>query len=140
MLYKVNIGDWSDDGHGKFETYVVDVDCSSETLKDNFDRAVKELGFSPFDIARGYEDNSMTIDQFDRLEDAGYSFDSRMEPDKYYYFIDGPEEMLEIIMFFVSYGSDEVIWRIISEDIPILAGGYGAVVGRSNHIGYGLFY
>ena len=65
------IGDYSGDGHGQTETVTVDIsggDISDAALSRSFDEAVKEVGFSPYEVLNQYEDSTLSSADWDALK------------------------------------------------------------------------
>lgn len=142
--YEITLGDWSDDGHGKTMTTIVDIpdSISVEDLKDSYSKSVEEFGFRLEAIAEEYEDNVVPAVYAENLIAAGFyaeNFDILDEGEyagKYYIGTDG---LLELSMFMIGRHIENFTWSSLTEtDIPILIGGYNAILEKST--GYGLFY
>lgn len=126
MRYKIVVGDWSDDGHGKTETFIYEVDCNNkEVLFKAFQRNIRTIGFDPASVCDEYEDYEWPEDVVSRLEELGFDCGEQMA-----------EDYANMLMFFFTYGT-LFTYSLISEDeMPTLIGDYDAVT--NNHYGYGI--
>lgn len=72
--FTVNIGDWSDDGHGKTEEYVFGCNKPMKDVVSAFKKACKKLPREtyPTAIFEDYEDHSLTPKAYFEIFDAGY--------------------------------------------------------------------
>lgn len=162
--FNVVIGDWSDDGHGKSDTFTVEVPdwFTPEIIKANYDANVDIWGFSPSDFASEYEDYHINSDHALMLLRAGLDEDALLidyeeisddhdltDDDTSWddYTVKDPDAMLKICMFFISHGLDTFTWKKI--ELPILFGGRLSEDRRSTtsslcdtnnaYVGYGLY-
>lgn len=62
------IGDWSDDGHGKCETFLVDSNVSVETLRELHFLAPEQLGFEIGSICQDYGDCTISQEVLAKLK------------------------------------------------------------------------
>ncbi|EBS4516538.1 hypothetical protein DQT32_03845 [Salmonella enterica subsp. enterica serovar Braenderup] len=141
--FKVNIGDWSDDGHGRNDVIVVESTEPNEKVQDAFKTAGKKIGVIEHDrfvIAEDYEDYRLREDHAEFLKDAGVEFEDILyndgtdeEPD--YMFEGGSEAMVHLVMRIAQTELD-FEYKIVNDSIPNFNGYWG----RNNiSIGYGLF-
>jgi hypothetical protein len=82
-VYTAVIGDWSDDGHGKTETILVETNMSPNVIKRAYEKTAKKTklrlqgeSYSKgledcVGLFRDYEDNKMAAEQADALVAAG---------------------------------------------------------------------
>lgn len=71
--FTVNIGDWSDDGHGKTEEYVFGCNKPMKDVVSAFKKASKSLKLViPTTIFEDYEDRSLTAKAYFEIFDSGY--------------------------------------------------------------------
>ncbi len=144
MKYKITVGDWSDDGHGKTETFIVDVvGASRKQMFDNYKRNVDRLGFDPQNIANEYEDSYWPREAVEKLQEVGFPFPEEFDIDDEYYsdWLD-LEMYVNLIMFFMTNGLN-VAWGIVKgEEMPTLIGGYDGYKSdrHTSHFGYGYFH
>lgn len=73
MKFYIPFGDWSDDGHGKYENLLVEAPSMEGLLKAQ--EKIKERYGKDFfsHIADEYEDSSIGDDVYEALKDTGYS-------------------------------------------------------------------
>jgi len=153
--FKIAVGDWSGDGHGKSDDYTVEVPdkFTTEILGANFEKNVADFGFGPSDFAYKYDDSTCSPEKFEVLRDKGF-FDLNYDPNDYDddfdgifweqstkgdYFVGEPEVMAKIVMFYFGYGLEDFSWEFVGEDIPYLLGHYSQVT-KTTSVGYGLYY
>lgn len=74
----LNIGDWADDGHGKYKTVraLIDgSDVSNEALKNNLNKFEKETGVRLKDLLENYQETQIEIDTFLKIIKSGVRLD-----------------------------------------------------------------
>ncbi len=74
-MYTINIvvGDWSDDGHGKTETFVFECSHSPEDVQTAHTKGITAEQHKVIDtIAEEYEDQTLTEDHIRVLEEIGF--------------------------------------------------------------------
>jgi hypothetical protein len=150
MKVKVTMGDWSNDGHGMTQVDIVELPTvmSEDELNEMYKLGVDIVGYDMTEkVARGYENNSIDEDMYERLLTLGYDpyklkrvkgmWDEFAEfnRERAIYYIN-PELYLDIYMFFVGLGYEQKFgtmdsfgYLIVSDDMA------EARIG-----GYGLFY
>lgn len=137
-LIRIPIGDWGNDGHGKYTNFEFKVPAkfTKEILSENYEKNKAEFGFGLNDFANEYEDQSIYIEQFKILVEAGYVHDSSnvdMEDD---FEVDLVEkDLLKIAIFFISHGLEDFRYKVIEPDFTLFRGDSGT----ESMIGYGLF-
>lgn len=150
MKLKVTLGDWSNDGHGMTEVFIVDLPTviNQSELEEMYNLGAGVIGFDLIkQVCRNYEDNRIDLGWYDRLTTLGYEpYDFKKEAgkwDSYPEFDEGEyaylttELYLDIYMFFVSVGYEKMIgtndsfgYRVVSDDMPqVTIGGYGLFYG-----------
>lgn len=153
----VVLGDYSDDGHGKTETLVVEAggeDVSDTALRASYARAVESAGFSPYDILNDYEAYAIDIDSWEKL-DAVWTEGARARDALAGTWVPGPEftytddadqegtaPMLSLVMAFVGFGIRDFRWSPLSNTPPVVMGGWEPLLGKdtgSTMLGYGLY-
>ncbi len=71
--FNMPIGDWSDDGHGKTETFVFGCNKPFNDVVDAFRKAARaDQDISPTEIFHDYENHSLTEDAYFAIFDAGF--------------------------------------------------------------------
>jgi hypothetical protein len=150
--FKIPIGDWSDDGHGKCDEYTIN--CSHpvsevrQGYKDsckltgisfnhNQDYTGKNLGYgSPYQIATEYESSTISEEALEILKEHKIDFDFEVEEDEEYY-IEGSEEFLKLLMAFIKLSIPDLKYEITGEDLEYLNGYWNKDLNVQ--FGYGLF-
>jgi hypothetical protein len=147
-IIRFPIGDWSDDGHGKCEYFLVTSNMSVDKVRDIHHNVKSILGFDISDICCDHEDSELSLDIFDKLKAADYSieWDTDDEAMGRYFSSEharymGPEEVFNLwigILMFVCPDLVLIPCSIDYDDIHF----YGTdEQGRHiNSPGYGCFY
>ena len=162
-LFKVPVGDWSDDGHGKYEDYYVEANYSAQEMRQAYKDTCKKIGLQMNHntdytgieglkswgnwryLLTNYEQSSISEEAIEILLEHGFDFENfdgeRDENDKLIvqdiYF--SSENVFELFMWFVSYSmpNDFEYKQVTFEAEPIV--GYWND-GLNHQIGYGVFY
>lgn len=73
-MFNMNLGDWSDDGHGKTETRTYGCNKPFKAVVAAYEKACKLLPteIHPDKIFEDYEDHSLTEETYFAIFDAGY--------------------------------------------------------------------
>lgn len=76
MMYSLELGDWSDDGHGITKVFYVNIPdvFTIEQIAANHQKNVERFGFDYSNIAEEYEDSTISTHQIEVLEQAGLRF------------------------------------------------------------------
>lgn len=161
--FKVPIGDWSDDGHGKCDIFTVEANYTVGELQQAYKDSCKLTGISfnhgddftglnlPWNhpesddrhIATEYEDYSISkLASTILLEHGidvwkGFNKDAFKERENAP--IDGSENLLDLIMKFInlSIPSKDLEYKIVGDDLPYLNGFWNP--NLNVQFGYGLF-
>ena len=143
MLFSAIIGDWSDDGHGKTETFVLDVEghFTNDCIKDAYARSKARYGRGLEDVANLHEDSDVPVDWIKQMQDEGLShlpgdFEWALEYGRYGIPAQ-PEDLVHILIHMIKMELPDFHAEIVQ--IPLLAGGFGAAIGTREFIGYGCF-
>lgn len=137
MIYRIVLGDWSNDGHGRTQVYDVNVTgATKETLIENYKRNIEIIGFDPEKLCEEYEDSSWPEDVIDKLLAVGYRFPDEFDKeDKYYDDWLTQEVYIDMLMFFATYRLEGVHYAFANDQVDYLFGGSGF-----GSFGYGYFY
>ena len=150
-MFKLDIGDWSDDGHGKKETFLVKSSHGIEDVREAYFKASRDLPdcICPENFVSKYEDTSISRKVYDTAKKHGYDLfchwgdespsDPTEEDLQYPQITD--RGMAEYTLWFISRGNEEIKLEIEKDiETPTFAF-YGAdSKNRSiGFIGYGLF-
>lgn len=146
MKMKVILGDWSNDGHGMTEMFVVEIPHMKDRAEVGkfYKKGVEKLGFDlTKEVCREYENPMMRDYHYEILLDDGYvPYEFKLQESKYDEIPDYSEEedvyittelFLDIYMHFVSVGyADEVgssksfYYHVADDDMEQMRiGGYG---------------
>jgi hypothetical protein len=150
MKTKVVLGDWSHDGHGITDLFVIDLPTvtGSDELDSFYAIGTEIVGFNlTKEVCSNYEDNVVDIDKYTKLVELGYlPYSFKKTESKWgdelpeYSEYDGrcgywicKEVFLDLYMFIVSLGYKHVIgssesftYYVVSDTMPnVNIGGYG---------------
>lgn len=135
--FRMSIGDWSDDGHGKHEDFIVSSNVPVEIVREAHFAMKDKLGFSIEDICSEYEDTVIDIKITKMIEDLGFEFEdytSYGEADMY------AKAMAELWVFLLQKVDNSLELKIIDDDIPTLHFyGFDEKKRHIKQVGYGLF-
>lgn len=143
-MYKIKfpIGDWSDDGHGKCETFIVESNRDVSEVREAHFACKERLGFEIGDICHKYGDSDIKSDLSQKLNKLGILdgivFDMEQDFEKGIYL--SPDEMVQIWLAILMHISPSMKLRIVDDDIPYI--NFYGVDGAKRHLstpGYGLF-
>lgn len=140
--FKINIGDYSDDGHGKNEVIIVKSTKSVQDVLNAFISAGTKLNVvqhGRFVIAEEYEDSKLSNEHADLLRNAGIEFEDLVyndgDEEDPEYMINGTNEIIHLVMRIAQKELD-FDYQIANDTIPSFNGFSGA----GPQIGYGLFW
>ncbi|QLF83353.1 hypothetical protein SEA_NICEHOUSE_113 [Rhodococcus phage NiceHouse] len=147
MKYKVGIGDWSQDGHGICDRYVVesDGDFDPAEIGKAYRASREELGLGIEDIANEY-DSWPTEEQAQVFVDAGIEWpEGWYEPET-----DSRETLadalvnnwfddvwIHIFVFMVKRNLPGFNLKVVNDNLPTLFGDSGAAATGQEFVGYG---
>ncbi len=141
-IFKMNVGDYSDDGHGKNEVIVIKSTKPVDEVLDAFMRSGAKLNVvqhGSFVIAEEYEDSKISTEHAEALRSAGIKFDDLVyndgDDEDPEYTIEGTTEIVHLVMRIAQKELD-FQYEIANDAIPSFNGFDG--VGPA--IGYGLFW
>lgn len=151
--FSLPIGDWSDDGHGKTETFIFGCNKPMTAVVEAFNKAAKKFPSEthPTSIFSDYEDHSLSAEDYFAIFDVGYDLLAGFnEPEErarrvkelptetWEEILEYPqvqqEELARYVLWFCKQGDSELVF---SEETPT-----EALFGHSgirDHCGYGLF-
>lgn len=127
---KINltIGDYSSDGHGKKEDYLIESNITLAELKKAYAIGSEKVGFDLIDqIAAEYEDSSFPQKHLLKLKELGFDYD--LFDEKYCRDDDlnlQDEEYVDIFLFICKLGNEEFKYEFLNDDSDNWdIGGYG---------------
>lgn len=139
-LWRIPIGDWSDDGHGKCDWFIVKSNFTVEQAREAYFKSVEKSGVDICkEVAYEVEDNSVS-EKFlkvfpEFLEKELIEYDSNYNE----YCITSSLDLAIIVCLFIKKYNLEFRYEIIN--LPMLPFyGYDNKNRHIGHIGYGLFY
>lgn len=156
MIYKLALGDWSEDGHGISKDVLIGCNCSNvNDIRNAYKASCRKLGVQfnngedytgknladddPHLIWTKYQENDMSAVAYDILDKAGCFDEVYIEKDDNgRYYVESPEECACIIMSFIALSMlDDFRYSIVKERYPYINGHWNK--GLDIQIGYGLF-
>lgn len=130
--FRIPIGDWSDDGHGKVEWFYATAAKPIEDVREAYFAATKKLpdACCPENFCDAYQEPEIAPDSRAALEAAGYKVPKEIDA----------ESMAKIVAWFINYGDPSVDVKLDGNPPPMLPF-YGSDSKRRSigHMGYGLF-
>lgn len=139
-LWKIPIGDWSDDGHGKCDWFIIKSNFTVEQAREAYFKSVEESKINiSNEIASEYEDTSVSeevVETFPEFIEKKLIF---KDPDYEKYYVEDSFSLAEIVCLFIQRYNIEFEYEILN--IPMLPFyGYDKKDRHIGHIGYGLFW
>ncbi len=137
LRYKLHVGDWSDDGHGKCDVFILESDVAHISLvRAAFHRYAEENpNIDPTGFCSDYEDCLVSPDIAGEIREKLGIEIPHEEYDGDGHRVD-PEMMAEIVAAFISAGGVQT--RVVPErQVPSLNANWEK--DRVGSIGYGLF-
>ena len=126
----LTLGDWSDDGHGKTEVFVIKSNLTSTEIDDAYERGTKILGFDlSKDAAAEYEDSTISDTNVQILAANGFDITLMLKTTEGNYYLDY-ETFLDVWLHAVYLGNKDFLWEVMDRK----------QMQNLNIGGYGLFY
>lgn len=156
MIYRLVLGDWSEDGHGILKDVLIECNCNDVVdIQNAYKASCKKLGVQfndgedytgknlqygdPHLIWTEYQEDDMSVVAYDILNKAG-CFDGIYveETDDGRYYVEDQDECACLIMNFISLSMpDDFTYQIVKKNYPCINGYWN---GNLNvQFGYGLF-
>jgi hypothetical protein len=128
--YRLPIGDWSADGHGRCEWFTVSVHGTKADISMAYGRAQKKLpDLDPAGICSDYEDHAVDPEIFESLVALGAISPGKDEDPSWWMH---PERMAALVVWYLNQGDPGLEARLEPKD-DSLAYTFGS------SFGYGLF-
>ena len=135
--FRMSIGDWSDDGHGKYKDFIVESNVPVDVVREAHFAMKDNLGFSIEDICSEYEETVIDIETTKIIKELGFEFNDYTENGEYDMWYGG---MAELWVFLLQKVDSNLKLRIINDDIPDLHFyGFDEKKRHIGQVGYGLF-
>lgn len=132
--FKLQLGDWSRDGHGQSEEYFLQSNVDVKELREIYFKTIQKTLISIQDICRKYEDCSISQEQIEGLG---------LDVENYEHIIENGVEYQDFIELFIDYiqtHNPEISLKIIKDNIPSFHFyGFDERKRHINGFGYGLF-
>jgi hypothetical protein len=124
MIFEVNIGDWSKDGHNQSKRFLFQTSATREEIKKAYDKGVKILGVDITKYCSDYEDSSLPTEQYDTYIESGWGgLEDGFETDEdvHLYITD----YLSLWLHTIKIGCDTISIEEINSETSFNIGGYG---------------
>lgn len=104
-MYKFSytVGDYSNDGHGKTDTFALSSSHDKDDLLDAFNRGVEIIGFDIRDYAEDYEDSTIEVNAAKAFIELGVEIDGDDEE----FYLD-PHTIFDAIIATIKVGNPEI--------------------------------
>jgi len=135
--FRLTIGDWSEDGHGKHEDFLIESTAPVEQVREAHFRIEAATGVNIEDICSNYGEDEIDGDTFEALQQMGFTFEDStgMGPE-----IINVNEMARLWLFLLQKADPTLELRIVEETVPTLhLCGYDKKKRHIGSVGYGLF-
>lgn len=143
-LWKIPIGDWSDDGHGKCDWFTIKSNFTVEQAREAYFKSVEKSGVDICrEVACDYEDRSVSekfLNAFPEFLEKGLiKHDPKFDNYDFEYYIADSFDLVEMVCLFIQKYNPEFRYEIIN--LPMLPFcGYDEKKRHIGYFGYGLFY
>lgn len=133
MKFKITLGDWSDDGHGKTQVFILETNAL--TIEEVREAYFKAIEITKFDfsskVCSKYEERYPKESVVERLKDIGIEI-----PPEYW----ETDDLLTALIKFIQIGEPVLTFTIVKDAIPSFEFyGFDEKERHIGGIGYGLF-
>lgn len=129
-LININLGDWSDDGHGKTSDNYFNCSHERKDVVAAYKKGCKKLGFVLHEeVASDYEDSKLDEDYYEKFVALGFT--GTFEDLDYMQ----SEDLVELFIFTVQLGNSAIQFTPAVSEVQEMFG----YAGLSGHFGYGIF-
>lgn len=135
---KFTIGDWSKDGHGQSDTFIIGSNKPVEHLQKIHLKCIDELGFDIGDICRDYGESKVSSKILDILNEhkipyAFSDYDGKI-------CVEDPEDLVELWLNILMFLDKNIDAKIVSESVIPSMHWPGYKDGKHLNVpGYGLY-
>lgn len=154
MIYKLVLGDASDDGHGISKEFLFDCNYDVHKIRQAYKDSCRKLGVtfnhnedytgiglrygSDRQVWTKYEENGINETAFEILDNAGCFNEIEYYEDKDRYYIECDEDCAKLIMNFIALSMPEdFIYKLIEQNYESINGDWNSEL--NHQFGYGLF-
>lgn len=134
--FTMTIGDWSGDGHGASQPFLVDSNYPIERVREAHFASARRTGIDVEALCADYQEDQLPLTNQNRLQELGYQF-SHLAND---FDRVTPDEMIRIWVFLLNYTDPPLGLTICEDSYPELH--FSGLDSQGRHIGsvgYGLF-
>ena len=126
--YTIRIGDFYDDGHGKYHDLIFKTNLNEEEICSAYQKAVDDSGVDLALVCNDYEDNKIDQEDMAKMNHVGINTSMVDECNgEYELFYDS---FAELILSFIEYGNSNFLYEQDEENVINMFEGFG----------YGLFH
>lgn len=141
-LIKFTLGDYSNDGHGMYDDYIIESNKTVEELRELHFSCIETLGFDIGDMCRDYGDRELPRYIFDILKEEKILNDEEcfvLETNELC--IEDPDELVAIWLDILLHLDKTLTLKVKdSDEIPSMHFyGYDSKKRHLNNPGYGLY-
>ena len=135
--FRLTIGDWSGDGHGKSEDFVVSSNAPVEKVREAHYKIEDTTGVDIENICSDYGEDEIDEETVEVLKDMGFQFrNSTGMGDG----IVNVTEMAQLWIFLLQKADPTLELELVQDDIPRLQFyGFDELKRHIGGVGYGLF-
>lgn len=138
--FKIELGDWSDDGHGKTEVYMLESDLTVAETREAYIRSINFTGIEfQKEIANAYDDNTLSEIVYLNFKEHGFDFTKHEDEEEYEEIYICPDFYVEMLIWFIKLSAPESTIKVIDDEIPCFNGFWNKDPRINSHFGYGLF-
>jgi hypothetical protein len=135
--FRMSIGDWSDDGHGKHKDFIVESNVPVQVVREAHFAMENTLGINIEDICCDYEDSVVSSETTRAIRELGFEFEDIDNGEAGMY----PEEMVRLWIFLLQKVDPDLELEIIKDEIPTFHFyGFDSQKRHIGQVGYGLFW
>ena len=138
--YILDIGDWSDDGHGKCEELLFESNMRIDAVRGAYFKAAKKLGYRldghGSDFCTDYTCNSFSRKGLAKIRESGYKGAFSDDPREDYVTTHG---MAKLVIWFCMQGNPKLELKLVDKPPSFAFFGFDKKKRHIGHIGYGLF-
>lgn len=155
-IFKMPIGDWSEDGHGKCDYFRVQSDLPLEEVRETHFNILEKTGIDLSKLCANYEDSKIPFETIQKLIELGFNTDGILDEalynkaknsedsDVYDENSDGvySEDIASIWIFLLNKTNENLNLKMIDDEKEKMLVFYG-FDEKGRHIkspGYGVFY
>lgn len=107
--FQYTVGDWSDDGHGKTDVFILESSVEADVLKEAFTAGVKCIGHDVTSMCEGYEENTIPEEVAQAFIDVGVSLDEADDGEVWL----APDALMDMIIATIKAGDPTITLEII---------------------------